>query len=55
MVTITNNSHEKVGIFKYLGTVLIDVNHAHEELNTDLKQQIHVVIHSKLFLTYLKI
>ena len=46
-IKIGSNSNEKVKTFKYLGSLLTNQNSIQEEINVDLKQEIHVIIQSK--------
>ena len=49
LIKIGSNSYEKVKTFKYLGSLLTNQNFIQEEINVDLKQEIHVIIQSKHF------
>ena len=46
-IKISSNCYEKVKTFKYLGSLLTNQNSIQEEINVNLKQEIHVVIQSK--------
>ena len=46
-IRIGSHSYEKVETFKYLGSLLTNQNYIQEEINVDLKQEIHVIIQSK--------
>ena len=47
---VGRNSHEKVKTIKYLGPLLTNnQNFVQEEINVDLKQEIHVTVESKYY------
>ena len=48
-IKIGINSYEKVETFKYLNSVLTNQNYIHEEIKCRPKQEILLIIQSKLF------
>ena len=48
-ITVGSSSYEKVKNFKYLGSLLINQNYIHEEINVDLQLEIHAIVFSTSF------